>query len=246
LVNKILISEKMFHLGRQDMAPLSLESLAFNKLIRNKKIRKKTPTLVAPLMKQWLNLVNIVSDYLVIFTTTNIMDASGMSTTKCELLERGQEEAQDGALPCCFDNISLTGMGLLRDWHGLAPGIELTCSREQPTLFAWGQEYNYDIAGCSFTRVYYKDGEVIKENWFLEEDNSTHTSTPHLQQPPPVKWLLISRDALKLCVDGALIWHISKFIRGGSDHFMREIEDLTMTCTAKACRITYSPVHVYN
>ena len=110
----------MFHLGRQDMTPLSLESLAFNKLIRNKKIRKKKPTLVAPLMKQWLNLVNIVSDYLVIFTTTNIMDASGMPTTKCELLERGQEEAQDEALPCCFDNISLTGMGIFPE--GLAPG----------------------------------------------------------------------------------------------------------------------------
>lgn len=221
------------------MTPLSLESLAFNKLIRNKQIRKKKPTLVAPLMAHWLNLLNIASDYLVMFTTAHIMDASGIPTTKCELLERAQEEARDEALPCCFDNILLTGLGEGWDMHGLASGIEITCSRDQPTLFRWGAEYNYDVAGCSFTRIYYKDGEVIKENWFLEDHNSTHTRGQHSQQTPAVKWMLMTRDALKLCVDGALIWHISKFIRGGPDRFMTEIEDLTITWSAKCVKVTY-------
>jgi hypothetical protein len=224
----------MFHLGRQDMTPLSLESLALNKLIRNKKIRKKKPSLVAPLMKQYLRLMNIAAEYLVIFTTIQIMDDTGRPTTRCELLEMVQEEAEKEAFPCCFDKIELTGMGMgPTPPKSLSGGIEVTCLRDHPTLFAWGVEYNYDVAGCSFTRVYYKDGGVIKENWFLEDDNDVNYDRPE-SLTRPVKWLLMSTESLTLGEDIALIWRNSKWINGVLDQ-----EDLTMHWTAKAVRITY-------
>jgi len=48
----------MPHLGHQDMTPLSLETLCFNNIIRR---QKKKPFLVAPLMTQWLKLMNIAA-----------------------------------------------------------------------------------------------------------------------------------------------------------------------------------------
>lgn len=203
-----------------------LEYLVF----RNKKINKKRPFLVAPLMKQWSNLMLIATEYLVMFTSAQIMDASGRPSTRSELLEGAQEEAEDA--PCCFEKISLFGRGMGPiPSQMLAPGIEVHCSSfDDPTLFPWGEEYNYDVAGCSFTRVYYKDGGVMKEKWFLEDNNSA----PDISSRSPAHWLLFSRESLSLGEDMALIWRKSKWVNGVLDQ-----EDFTMHWTAKCVRFTY-------
>ena len=213
------------------MKPLSLETISFKKIIRNENIpAPSSKSLTEPLMKQWSHLINIVANYRVMFTTINIMDASGMPTTKFCLLERAQDEAI--LLPSCFESIVVQWAEYYMIYpKGLAGGIEITSMRDDPILFDWDDDYNYDFGGCYFTRAYYKDGKVIKEKWFSEVQNQPS------QQSPAIEWWLLSRDSLSLSVDGALIWHITKFIKGEFGQ-----EDLIMSWTAKACRVTYGVV----
>jgi hypothetical protein len=146
-------------------------------------------------------------------------------------METAQEDVENEALACCFDQIELTGMGMGPMPHDtLAAGIEVRGFRDSPTLFAWGVDYNYDVAGCSFTRIYFKDGGVIKENWFLE-DRRCDGSEP---LPHPVKWLKMSTESLTLGEDIALIWRHSKWI-----DVILDQQAITMHWTAKAMRITY-------
>jgi hypothetical protein len=222
-------------MGRRNMTALSLESICFKKIIRNKKKPSpSTESLTGPLMKQWLNLINIVSTYRIMFTTINITDSSGIPVTKEELLERALDEAE--LLPPCFEKIvaawycswSVVENLWTRDEPSPAGGIKITTVGYEPILFDWEEDYNYDVGGCNFTRVFYKDGKIIKETWFREEENL------HPKQSPTVKQCLLSRDALSLSEDGSLIWRISKFIRGRIEQ-----EDLIMSWTAKAFRVTY-------
>lgn len=230
-------------MGRQNMTPLSLESIAFMALIRNKKIPTPTrQTLVAPLMIQWMNLLNIVGDYRVMFTTINIMHASGMQTYVGELMERVKHQAE--LLPRCFesvvvrwslDPIELWAPELIEQWTyepiGVAGGIEIITSDDATIFFGWNVGYNYSYGyGGYFTRVYYKDGKVIKEKWF---DENFCIKNPYLQRLPAAEPWLLSRNTISLSGDGALIWHITKYIRGGLGQ-----EDLIMSWTAKAYRVT--------
>jgi hypothetical protein len=242
--------QKMFSVGRSlDMTPLSLESICFKKIIKNKnKPHPTTETLTRPLMKQWVNLLNIVSSYRINFATINITNTSGLAITNAELLERIEDEAD--RLPTCFERITVAwpilwepaGLGPVGEnlWTPATPspaeGIEISFEHYEPILFDWNDDYNYDIAGCNFSRVFYKGGKIIKETWFREEEN-------HLPlQTPPVKQCLMSVDALSLSEDGSLIYHISKFIPRvpfSSNGRIQE-EDLIMKWTVKAFRITHT------
>lgn len=242
--------QKMFSVGRSlDMTPLSLESICFKKIIINKKKpHPTTKTLTRPLLKQWVNLLNIVSSYRISFTTINITNTSGLAITNEELLERVEDEADSH--PTCFERITVAwsilwdpaGLGPVGEalWTPAAPspagGIEISTVRYEPILFDWDDDYNYDVGGCKFTRVFYKGGKIIKETWFREEEN-------HLPlQTPPAKQCLMSVDALSLSRDGSLIYHITKFIPRVpfSSNGRIEEEDLIMTWTSKAFRITHT------
>lgn len=228
----------MTAMGRQDMTPLTLEALAFKAIITNDEIPDPTPeSLTEPLMKQWETLINMEADYRIMFTTINIMDASGMSSTKTDasgwtstkfgLLDRAKHYAE--LLPDCFESITVQWAEYYIEPIGLQGGIEISSRRDDPIFFDWDDENDdFNYVGNYFTRVYYKDGKVIKEKWFTENQN------PYLAQPPPVEPWLLSRDAIGLSEDGSLIWHITKYIRGGMDQ-----EDFIMMWTGRACRVTY-------
>jgi hypothetical protein len=194
----------MTAVGRQDMKPLSLETISFMKIIRRRKIPVPTATtLVAPLMKQWLSLINIISNYRVMSTTINITNAAGMPITKSELLERAEIEVL--FLPSSFDSIVVRWAEYLIPPEGLADGIEIITPNDDPILFDWGYDYdyhydyNYDSNFSNFSRVYYKDGKVNKEDWLRK---------PTAQKPSADEYWMISRNTMHLCEDGALIWCI--------------------------------------